>query len=161
MDDEFGLGRKKAVFITALVCFLGCNGVIFGLAHGVLDDLDFWSNVFCMVVFATVEAIIFGWVVGIEEAWIETHRGADVRLPLFFKFVLKYITPGFLLTMLGVWFYQKSIPMLMMEGVAQEDKPWIMAERIFLLAFLTVLIILIKKAWKGRPIPVLAEKEES
>ena len=61
VDDEFKTGRKKAVIMIGIFTFIACHGVIFGLSHGVLDDLDFWSGTFSLVVLATIESIIFGW----------------------------------------------------------------------------------------------------
>ena len=153
VDDEFHTGRKKAVLYIAILCFIACNGVIFGLSHGVLDDLDFWSGTFSLVLLATIEAIIFGWIFGIEQAWKEIHHGADIQLPVVFRFILKYVTPTFLLILLGTWTYKSAIPMLKMEGVPPENRLWILVTRLILVFLIMVFIILIYWAWRGRPLP--------
>ncbi len=155
VNDEFRVGRKKAVLMLAVFCFIACHGVIIGLPHGVLDDLDFWSGTFSLVIFGTIEAVIFGWVFGIDRAWREIHRGADFTLPRMFRFVIKYVTPTFLVVLLVTWTWQLAIPTLLMEGVPPEQRPWVLGTRLFMLAVIAVLIGFIYHAWRGRPLPDL------
>ncbi|MFC1485508.1 sodium-dependent transporter [Candidatus Latescibacterota bacterium] len=163
IDDEFRTGCKKAVIIIGIFTFIACNGVIIGLSHGVLDDLDFWSGTFSLVLLGTIEAIIFGWIFGIDRAWAEIHRGADINLPWWFRIVIKFITPTFLLVILISWLVQQAGPAFMMEGVAPADRPWVIGTRLFVLGFILALIFLVNIAWRGRPLPELNpefEKEE-
>ena len=153
IDDEFKLGRKKSVVILGVFCFIACNGVIIGLSHGVLDELDFWSGTFSLVLLATIESIIFGWIFGIDRAWKEIHHGADIKLPRVFRFVIKYVTPTFLLILLGTWTYQQAIPVLKMEGVPQENRMWILGTRLGLVFVIITMIILVYWAWRGRSLP--------
>jgi SNF family Na+-dependent transporter len=62
MEDEFNLTRREASVLFAVVTFLLCQPVIFFLGNGVLGEMDFWGTTVCLVVFATVEVILFGWV---------------------------------------------------------------------------------------------------
>jgi neurotransmitter:Na+ symporter, NSS family len=160
VDDEFRLGRRKATIYTMIFCFIACHWVIFGITHGVMEELDFWGGTFCLVLFGTVEAIIFGWMFGIDRAWRETHYGADIILPRIFKFVLKYVTPTFLIIILITWFVQMAIPTFRMDGVAAENKVWVILTRIFLVTFTTAVASLIYLAWKGRPLPEEEIEEE-
>ena len=153
VDDEFKIGRHKAVLIIAVITFIACHGVIFGLAQGVLDDLNFWSGTFALVILGTIEAIIFGWVFGIDRAWAEIHRGADFRLPRIFRMVIKYITPTFLLVILITWTVQQAVPALLMENIAPENRIWVLATRLFILIVVFVLIWLVNLAWRGRSLP--------
>ena len=153
IDDEFRTGRKKAVLLLALFCFIACNGVIIGLAHGVLDDLDFWSGTFSLVVLATIESIIFGWVFGIDRAWKEIHHGADIQLPWIFRIIIKYVTPTFLLALLGAWTYQLALPTLKMTGVPPENRVWVLGTRLIIMFMVFSVILLIYWAWRGRPLP--------
>ncbi len=153
VDDEFKTGRRKAVLYIGIFTFIACHGVIFGLAHGVLDDLDFWSGTFSLVIFGTIEAIIFGWVFGIDRAWAEIHRGADIKLPLIFRFVIKYVTPTFLIVILVTWTIQQAVPTLLMEGVPPENRIWVLGTRLFIVGFILILIILVYRAWRGRELP--------
>ncbi len=161
VNDEFKTGRNRAVTYIAIFAFISCHGVILGLSHGVLNDLDFWSGTFGLVIFATIEAIIFGWIFGIDRAWAEIHRGADIKLPFIFRFVIKYVTPTFLLVILITWTFQQAIPMLRMVDVPPENRIWVLGTRLFLVFIIIVLMSLVYWAWKGRPLPDIgADGEE-
>ncbi len=155
VDEEFRTGRRKASLYIMAFSFLACNGVIFGIANGVMDELDFWGGTFCLVLFATVEAIVFGWVFGIDRAWKETHFGADIQVPRIFKFVIKYVTSTILIAILVTWTVQKAIPTLRMQGIPQQNHLWILGTRIFLLLFILVLTFLVFRAWRGRELPAI------
>ncbi len=150
LEDEFALTRKKAVAIFALVSFTLSQGAIFFLSRGVVDELDFWGGTFFLVVFATIETILFAWVFGMENAWDEIHKGADIRIPRVYKFIIKYVTPAFLFVILGTWFYQEWIPIIVMKNVSLENRPYILTTRIVLLAMLIALAIMVKIAWRKR-----------
>lgn len=150
LEDEFGIGRKKAVAIFALVAFALCQPAILFLKNGVVDELDFWGGTFFLVLFATIETVLFAWVFGIEKAWDEIHKGADMRVPGFYKFIIRYITPLFLFFILGMWFYQEWLPIIFMKNVAAANRPFILGTRLVLLAIFAVLAFLVKAAWRKR-----------
>ncbi|MFA5059603.1 MAG: sodium-dependent transporter [Candidatus Omnitrophota bacterium] len=150
LEDEFNINRKKAVTIFGVVSFILCQPAIFFLRNGVVDELDFWGGTFFLVLFATIEVILFAWVFGMENAWDEIHRGADMRIPRVYKFIIKYVTPLFLFFILGMWFWQEWLPVIFMKNVAPADKIYVLATRIGLLALIAVLIVLVKIAWKKK-----------
>ncbi|MBP7056056.1 MAG: sodium-dependent transporter [Candidatus Omnitrophica bacterium] len=147
LEDEFNISRGKAVSIFAIATFILCQPAVFFLGNGVVNELDFWCGTFCLVVFATVEIIVFAWVFGMNNAWQEIHHGADMRLPGIYKFIIKYVTPVFLLVVLGAWLYQEGIPTMLLKGVSQADKPFILASRLFLIAIFIVLAAMVKISW--------------
>jgi len=147
LEDEFDIDRKKAVKIFGTVSFILCQPVIFFLGRGVLDELDFWGGTFFLVVFATIETILFAWVFGMEKAWDEIHKGADMRVPAVYKFIIRYITPLFLFFILGAWFWQEWIPIIFMKNVSGAGRIYILATRIGLLLVFLALAILVKIAW--------------
>ncbi len=150
LEDEFNISKKKAVIIFAAVSFILCQPAIFFLKHGVVNELDFWGGTFCLVLFATVETILFGWVFGIEKAWEEIHHGADLKIPKIYKFIIKYITPLFLFLILGFWFVQQGMPTILMKGVSQADKPYVLGARLMLLGMFVALGIMVRIAWQKR-----------
>lgn len=147
-EDEFNATRKKAVFIIGIVTFILMQPAIFFIGKGVVDELDFWGGTFALVLFATFEVIMFSWVFGIEKAWDEVHKGAQMEVPKIYKFILKYITPLFLVFILIGWFIQQGIPFILMKGVDAVNKPFIIGTRIGLLVLLLILIVFVKIAWK-------------
>lgn len=150
LEDEFNMSKKKATRVFGVVTFLLCQAPIFFLANGVVDELDFWGSNFCLILFATVEAILFAWVFGMDRAWEEMHRGADMTVPRFFRFVLKWITPGFLLFILGFWLIQEGIPTILMKNVGAENRPYVLAVRVGLVLVFAGLCALVWHAWKKR-----------
>lgn len=150
LEDEFNINRKRAVSIFGVVSFIFCQPAIFFLGRGVVDELDFWGGTFFLVVFATIEAILFAWVFGMNRAWEEIHKGADMSIPKVYKFIIKYVTPLFLFIILGMWFTQEWLPKIMMKNVSGIDKPFILGTRIGLLALFIILAVLVKIAWRNR-----------
>lgn len=151
LEDEFNLTRKEASVVFAVVTFILCQPVIFFLGNGVLDEMDFWGNSVCLVVFAAIEAILFAWVFGMERAWTELHVGSDVRIPRIYRFIIKYITPMFLIIIIGVWLWQDWKKQLFMENVPEANRPFVILTRIGLLGFLLFLSLMIWIVWKRRP----------
>ena len=115
-----------------------------------MNELDFWGGTFFLVVFATIEVILFAWVFGMERAWDEIHKGADMRVPKIYKFIIKYVTPLFLFFILGMWLKQEWLPIILMKGVASADRPFVLGTRLGLLFIFLILAILVKIAWSRR-----------
>ena len=150
LEDEFNIPRKNAVMIFSVITFLLCQPSIFFLGQGVVDELDFWGGTFCLVLFATIETILFAWIFGIDKAWEEIHSGADITIPKFYKFIIKYITPAFLIFILGFWFYQQGLPTILMKNIPKENYHIVLYTRINLLTIFIVLAVLVRQAWANR-----------
>ncbi|WP_456456767.1 sodium-dependent transporter [Thermovibrio sp.] len=101
LEDEFNLSRKLAVTITLIFMFLVAQVPIF--MPEALDEMDFWAGTFFVVLFALLEVVIFFWLFGSKRAWEEINRGALFKVPRFYYFVLKYITPVSLFLILAAW----------------------------------------------------------
>lgn len=150
LEDDFNLSRKKAISIFAIITFTLCHAPILFLKNGVLDEMDFWGGRFCLVLFGTIEVILFAWVFGMNKAWTELHHGSDITIPRFYQFIIKYITPAFLLIILGSWIYKNIGEAVLMTNVAKDDKVYIMATRIGLILFFVILACLVRYALKKR-----------
>ena len=159
MEDEFNMTRKEAAVIFALVTFVMCQPVIFFLNNGVLGEMDFWGTDVCLVVFGTIEAILFGWVFGMDKAWKELHTGSDIRIPKIFRFIIKYVTPFMLIAILSVWIKQKWKSQLFLTDVSPENKPFVLITRLGLIAFLAFLVLMVWIVWKRRPDKTQAPEE--
>ncbi|MDD5561571.1 MAG: sodium-dependent transporter [Candidatus Omnitrophica bacterium] len=150
LEDEFNISRKRAVSIFAIASFILCQPVIFFLGRGVINELDFWGGTFFLVVFATIETVLFVWVFGMDRAWDEIHKGADMAVPKVYKFIIKYITPLFLFVILGMWFMQEWIPIIMMKNVSAAEMPFVFGTRLGLLFIFITLVLLVKIAWQRK-----------
>jgi SNF family Na+-dependent transporter len=158
LEDEFNFSRRKSAAVFAVVTFVLCQPVIFFLGHGVLDELDFWAGNFFLVVFATIETILFGWVFGIDKAWTELHVGSDITIPRVYRFIIKYVTPLFLLIILGAWVTQEALPVLLMRKMAgTENEPvpatdiwYVRGTRAVLVLLFAVLAFAVWRVWRRR-----------
>ena len=93
LQDEFKWKRKSSALAFGLsVLVLGLPTVFF-FQQGVFDEYDYWAGTVSLVTFAMLEAILFAWFFGADKGWAEIKRGADIKLPGFFKYLLKYVTP--------------------------------------------------------------------
>lgn len=95
LEDEFGVSRRRAAFILGISIFgLGLFAIcLYPIAF---NEFDFWTGTFCLVVFAFLEVLIFGWVLGSERGWNELMRGADMKIPQIFRPIIRYVTPTFI-----------------------------------------------------------------
>lgn len=100
MRDEFGWGRKKGALTFGLIALAMGLPTVFFFEYGVFDEYDYWAGTVSLVVFALAETILFAWVFGIHKGWDELKRGSDIKLPLIYRPIIKYVTPA----MLGVVF---------------------------------------------------------
>ncbi len=150
IEENFGWTRKKtAVALGVFAAVLGSLHVIYN-ARGFLDEWDYWAGTFGLVVLALVETILFVWVFGPENMWRELHEGASIRIPRFFKAVMTYVTPVFLLVMMVWWTVQEAVPTLLMDGRPESELAVRWASRGFMVAILIAQLFLIKAAWARR-----------
>lgn len=108
LEDGFGLGRKASVTVLGVVTTAGAALVMYFSENvQALDFTDFWCE-FMMILAALGQVVIFGWIIGAERGVEETNRGADFRLPRFMPAVIRYVTPAFLLIVLGMWLFYNA-----------------------------------------------------
>lgn len=105
MRDEFGWSRNKGAWSFGLIALVLGLPTVFFFQEGVFDDYDYWAGTVSLVAFAFFEVILFSWVFGINKGWDELMRGSDIKIPIFFKYVMKYVTP----VLLG-WVFIASLP---------------------------------------------------
>ena len=152
--EEFGFRREQTAWILGGVC------LVFGLMHvtwleyGFLDEWDYWAGTFGLVLVAVVEVVVFMWIFSPKKAWESLHMGADIRIPGIYKFIMTYVTPLYLLFILGWWGWADAIPILMNEKMASggpvvaENLPYIIASRGIIVLFAIVFVVFIRIAWQ-------------
>ncbi len=100
-EEGLGLRRHASVAFLGLLTALGSLFVVyFSKGRIALDTFDFWGGTMLLMVLATVQAILYGWVLGIERGERAAHEGAHLRIPHFVQFVLKFVSPLFLVAIL-------------------------------------------------------------
>lgn len=142
LEDELKLTRKESAVSLGLFLFFASHLVIF--FKGALDEMDFWAGTFGLVLFATMESIIYMWIFSSDKVWEELHQGADIRVPRIFYYILKYITPCFLLIILGTWFWNYI-------SKFRAGADWnVFLTRGFLIFFFLFLCLIVWLTWKRR-----------
>jgi neurotransmitter:Na+ symporter, NSS family len=98
LEEALTLNRRQSVAILGIITSMGTMFVVyFSESLKALDTLDFWVGTFLIFVLATFQIILFGWVWGVKNGLEEAAEGATISIPAFFGFVMKWITPVFLL----------------------------------------------------------------
>jgi SNF family Na+-dependent transporter len=104
LEEALAIGRRASVAILGLLTGMGSLFVIFFSKDLVaLDTLDFWVGTAFLFVLATVQVILYGWVFGVEKGYAFALEGAELRLPRAFNFVIKYVSPLYLLVVFAMW----------------------------------------------------------
>lgn len=95
--DEFNWRRSRAALGFGIcVLILGLPTVFF-FQKGVFDEYDYWAGTVSLVLFAMLEAILFAWVFGLKKGWGEITAGADIKVAIVFKYIIKFVTPVILI----------------------------------------------------------------
>jgi len=91
--DEFRWTRKNAALSFGIIILLLGLPTIFFFNEGVFDEYDYWAGTVSLVVFALFESILFAWIFGMKKGWREITSGADIKVPLVYKYIIKFVTP--------------------------------------------------------------------
>jgi hypothetical protein len=106
LQQEYGMSRPKSALAFGLILLALALPVALMHSNTFFDEFDYWAGTVMLVVFAFGEAILFAWVFGMERAWTEINKGAELWVPTVFYFIIKFITPVFLLLILIAYVFQ-------------------------------------------------------
>jgi hypothetical protein len=109
--------------------------------------------------FGLIEVLMYIFVLGPARGWEELHHGSPYRLPRIFKWIMIYVTPLFLFSILVGWLVTEGWKTLLMIKVvdgayaplyAPSQVPWVIVTRLFALSLVVGTGILVRVAWKRR-----------
>lgn len=104
LEEGLKIGRKASVALLGLITALGSFFVIwFSKGLAALDTLDFWVGTAMIFVLAMVQVFLFSWSFGVKKGVRFAHIGAEMKLPRWFPFVIKYVTPTYLTFVFVMW----------------------------------------------------------
>jgi len=144
-EEGLEIGRKTSIILLGFITFSGTALILYFSADlAALDTFDFWIGTFGIFIFATIEVILFGWVMGVDKGLKEINRGGAVKLPSWVGFILKYVSPVYLLVIFAAWSFQK------MPGYFQHIKTNFATQvsLVFIICFLLFLLLLTFRAVK-------------
>ena len=108
LEEGLGLGRKASVSILGFITAVGSGFVVyFSEGNAALDTMDFWVGTVAIYILAMVEVVLFAWVLGIDKGYEELKRGAEIGIPKVVMYIIKYVSPVYLMVIFVVWVYQQ------------------------------------------------------
>ncbi len=97
-QESLGWTRRNATTLMVSICIVGSFLVMYFSRDGIFwSTLDNWVGTFLIFILAMVQIICFSWIFGVDRGLAEAHHGALIKIPRFYRFVLKYVTPTYLL----------------------------------------------------------------
>jgi neurotransmitter:Na+ symporter, NSS family len=146
LEDELKWTRQQAVTILGIVCFAVSNFIIFNLAKGSMDEFDFWAGTMMPILNALIEVALFVLLFGMTRGFQEMKLGADLKIPRFFKFIIQYVTPLALLTILIAWFVQDGIDVITLKSANPDNILVLWISRLLIIAIGAILALLVVMA---------------
>lgn len=108
LQSEFHFSRAKSAWAFGAMLLALAVPVACVTQKSFFDEFDYWAGTFALVVFALIETILFAWVFGMDRGWAELNKGAELQVPPFFYYIIKYVTPIFLLVILLAYAFQPA-----------------------------------------------------
>lgn len=146
LEEGLALTRKQSVALLGTITLLG-NAIILYYSGGTaaLDAMDFWAGTFCLYVLALFQTILFAWVLGTDKGMEELKRGGAIKIPRWFPFVIRYISPTILIAIFLAWLQGSFLKDLQANWNSSGGK----VAMLFILACLAFFLFLIKYAVKN------------
>ncbi len=105
--ESLGWDKRKATTLMVSICVIASFLVMYYSKDGIFwSTIDDWVGTFMIFVLAMVQIICFSWVFGIERGWKEAHVGAHMNIPWFYKFIMKWVTPLYLIVVFAAFCWQ-------------------------------------------------------
>ena len=154
IEEALGFTRHRAVAALAVLSGIGTFWLIFFSKDTVaLDTMDFWVGTVGILILATIEIIFFGWFFGAGRGVAELQRGALIKVPTFMKYVVKFVTPAYLLVVL-IGFCIQNLPEKLAEVAENPVSVWTLAFVGVIGAIFVALTMIGAHRWKAAGIGV-------
>jgi len=150
LKERFDFNHRKATLTIGVLIFICVQFVVLWGEHGFLNEMDYWAGTFALVIVALMEVIVFAWIFGIDNAWKELNQGSDIKIPIIFKYIIRYVTPIYLIVILIVWTYQEAIPTFFMDGIPEHEVLVRWGARALMFAIFAILTWMVYAAWNRK-----------
>ena len=150
LKEQFNFTHKKATFTVGMLIIICIQFVVVFGEQGFTSEMDYWAGTFALVIVSLLEVVIFVWIFGIDNAWKELNQGADIKIPKIFKYIIGYVTPIYLILILGFWVVQDAIPTLLMEDIPEDEVSIRWGARLMMLIIFAGLTWMVYKAWNKK-----------
>ena len=137
-QESLGWSRKAATTLMVSICVFGSFLVMYFSEGGIFwSTIDDWVGTFLIFVLAMVQIILFSWVWGVDKGFEEAHHGALIRIPGFYRIIMKYVTPTYLIVIFA-FFCVQNLP-AWIQSVA--DEPLRQGAVLLILATAALLVV--------------------
>ncbi|MBU0507962.1 sodium-dependent transporter [bacterium] len=161
LKDELNIGHGRAIVLVACANLLITGFLIGTMRWGTLDEMDFWAGSVLPVISALVMVLIFAFFLGINKGFIEMHRGAEIRVPGIYKYIIKYVMPVYLIALLVFWGIQDWWPTATMQSITDPTQALMIGiTRGIMFVILLFLLYLIYRAHRLGRFPKLTGGDE-
>jgi SNF family Na+-dependent transporter len=111
--------------------------------------MDFWAGTFLLVLLGTFEAVIFSWIFGVDRGFEELREGAHIAIPGPFRFIMKYVTPVYLIVILVAWFVTDGWQVILLRNIDPAERVTFCAVTLGKSTFITLLRSILLLVWGG------------
>jgi len=146
LESALGINRQQSVAILGFITGMGTLMIVyFSRDLKALDTLDFWVGTFLIYILATIQIVVFAWVLGIPKGFAEGRQGASITIPAIFGPIMKFVTPSFLLAIFFFWISENIFGYNLITGetTASGYVEDLFGESVNQVAWLSVCIILL------------------
>jgi SNF family Na+-dependent transporter len=106
-QESLGWRRRNATTLMVSICVVGSYLVMYFSEGGIFwSTIDDWVGTFLIFILAMVQIICFSWIFGVDKGLREAHHGAYFEIPHFYRVVMKYVTPTYLLLVFAAFCWQ-------------------------------------------------------
>ena len=123
LQDEFRLTREKSALVFAGMLLPLAVPVAILSQSSFFDEFDYWAGTLALVLMAVTESVLFCWVFGVKQGWEEMMHGAELKVPRIFYYIMKFVTPTFLIVILLAYIFKPAAGWETYLGAAPKDKP--------------------------------------
>jgi SNF family Na+-dependent transporter len=106
-QEALGVSRRNATTLMVSICVFGSFLVMYYSKGGIFwSTIDDWVGTYLIFILAMVQIIAFAWIFGVDRGVAEAHKGAHLHIPGFYKIVMKYVAPAYLLIVFAAFTVQ-------------------------------------------------------
>ncbi|HBY95264.1 MAG TPA: sodium:calcium symporter [Chloroflexi bacterium] len=106
-QEALGWSRRNATTLMVSICVIGSFLVMYFSRGGIFwSTIDDWVGTFLIFVLAMVQIICFSWIFGVRRGVEEAHQGSHLHIPRVYRFIMKYVTPTYLLLVFAAFCWQ-------------------------------------------------------
>lgn len=157
-QESLGWTRKAGTTLMVSLCVVGSFLVMYYSKDGIFwATIDDWVGTFLIFVLAMVQIICFSWVFGVDRGLAVAHEGALLRIPGYYRWIMKYVTPTYLVVVFAAFCWRNLADWV--RSVA--DEPLRQGALLLILATTVLLVVCTRigeKRWRAAGLDIDGKK---